>query len=123
MGASISCICGYRGPSVSEAGGDACPICRTPAAANNDSLHIPCPRGHVLKVTHAMLGQRVVCPKCNEFFVLAADASVERRREMDRLRHEQDSRRARQWLARAVWAAVLVVVALVSLIVVSALPK
>ena len=31
--------------------------------------------------------------------------------------------RARQWLARALWAAVLVVVSLVSLIVVSALPK
>jgi hypothetical protein len=120
MGASISCICGYRGPSVSESGGNACPICRTPAAANDDSLHIPCPRGHVLKVTQAMLGQRVVCPKCNEFFVLEAESSVERRREMDRLRHKQDSRRARQWLARALWAAVLVVV---SLIVVSALPK
>jgi hypothetical protein len=70
-----------------------------------------------------MLGQRVVCPKCNEFFVLSAEASVERRREMDRLRHEQDTRRARLWLARALWAAVLVVVSLVTLIVVSALPK
>ena len=108
---------------MSEAGGDACPICRTPAAANDDSLHIPCPRGHVLKVTQAMLGPRVVCPRCTEFFVLAAESSVERRREMDRLRHEQDSRRARQWLARALWAAVLVVVSLVSLIVVSVLPK
>jgi len=77
----------------------------------------------VLKVTEAMLGQRVVCPKCNEFFVLAAEASVERRRETDRLRHEQDSRRARLWLARALWAAALVVVALVSLIIVSVLPK
>jgi hypothetical protein len=123
MSSSISCICGYRGPSVSEAGSDVCPICRTPAAARDESLHIPCPRGHVLKVTQAMLGQRVVCPKCNDFFVLAADASVERRREMDRLMHEDDTRRARQWLARALWAAVLVVVSLVSLIVVSALPK
>ena len=108
---------------MSEAGTDVCPICRTPAAARDEALHIPCPRGHVLKVTQAMLGQRVVCPKCNEFFVLAAAASVEHRREMDRLRHEQDTRRARLWLARALWAAVLVVVSLVSLIVVSALPK
>ncbi len=123
MVSSISCICGYRGPSVSEGGSDVCPICRTPAAARDEALHIPCPRGHVLKVTQAMLGQRVVCPKCNEFFVLAAEASVERSREMDRLRHEQDTRRARLWLARALWAAVLVVVSLVSLIVVSALPK
>ena len=123
MSSSISCICGYRGPSVSEAGSDVCPICRTPAAARDESLHIPCPRGHVLKVTQAMLGQRVVCPKCNDFFVLTAEASVERSREMDRLRHEDDTRRARLWLARALWAAALVVVSLVSLIVVSALPK
>jgi len=123
MGPSVSCICGYRGPSVSEAGGDVCPICRTPAAARDESLHIPCPRGHILKVNHAMLGQRVVCPKCNEFFVLAAEASVERRREMDRLRHEEDTRRARLWLARAMWAAALVVAALVTLIVVSVLQK
>lgn len=123
MASSISCICGYRGPSVSEADFDVCPICRTPAAAREESLHIPCPRGHVLKVTQAMLGQRVVCPKCNDFFVLAAEASVERRREIDRLRHEQDSRRARLWLARALWAAVLVTVSLVAMIVVNALPK
>jgi uncharacterized Zn finger protein (UPF0148 family) len=123
MASSISCICGYRGPSVPEADGDVCPICRTRAATRDESLHIPCPRGHVLKVNQAMLGQRVVCPKCNEFFVLAAEASVERRREMDRLRHEQDTRRARLWLARALWAAVLVVVSFTVLIVVSALPK
>ena len=108
---------------MSEEGRDVCPICRTPAAARDDALHIPCPRGHVLKVTQSMLGQRVVCPKCNDFFVLAAEASVESRREMDRLRHEEDNRRARRWLSRAIWAAVLVVVALVTLIVVSALPK
>jgi uncharacterized protein (DUF983 family) len=77
----------------------------------------------VLKVTQAMLGQRVVCPKCNDFFVLSAEASVERSREIERLRHEDDTRRARLWLARALWAAALVVVSLVSLIVVSALPK
>ena len=123
MVSSISCICGYRGPCVSEEGGDVCPICRTPAASRDEALHIPCPRGHVLKVTQAMLGQRVVCPKCNDFFVLSAEASVERSREKDRLRHEDDTRRARLWLSRALWAAVLVVVSLASLIVVSALPK
>lgn len=121
MAASISCICGYRGPGVSEDGRDVCPICKTPAAAREESLHIPCPRGHVLKVTTTMLGQRVVCPKCNDFFVLTAEASVERRRELKRLRNEEDSRRARLWLARSMWAAALVVVSLASLIVVSAL--
>jgi len=71
----------------------------------------------------SMMGQRVVCPKCNEFFVLAAEESVERRRERDRAREEADARRARRWLARALWAAAFVVLALVTLVVVSALPK
>ena len=68
-----------------------------------------------------MLGQRVVCPKCNQFFVLSAEASIEHKRETDRLRHEQDARRARLWLGRAVWAAVVVVAALVAMIVISTL--
>lgn len=106
---------------MSEEGRDVCPICKTPATAREESLHIPCPRGHVLKVTRAMLGQRVVCPKCNEFFILSAEASVERRRELKRLRNEEDSRRARLWLARALWAAALVVASLASLIVLNAL--
>ncbi len=70
-----------------------------------------------------MLGQRVVCPRCNQLFVLSAESSLEHKRETERLQHEQDARRARVWLSRAVWAAVLVVTSLVSLIVVSALPK
>jgi hypothetical protein len=55
--------------------------------------------------------------------VLSAESSLEHKRETERLQHEQDARRARVWLSRAVWAAVLVVTSLVSLIVVSALPK
>ncbi|MFM7292570.1 MAG: hypothetical protein ACKOHK_07270 [Planctomycetia bacterium] len=121
MGDSISCICGYRGPSVSDAGGDVCPICRTAAAGRDDRLHIPCPRGHVLKVSQSMMGQRVVCPKCNQFFVLAAEASVERKREQERLQHEQDARRARVWLGRAIGAAVVVVMALVAMVAISTL--
>jgi uncharacterized protein YbaR (Trm112 family) len=31
-----------------------------------------------------MLGQRVVCPKCNEFFVLDAENRVERRQQRER---------------------------------------
>jgi len=108
---------------VSEAGGDACPICRTPAAANDDSLHIPCPRGHVLKVTQAMLGQRVVCPKCNEFFVLDAENSVERREQRDREIAEREAREAKRWLVRAIWVAATVIAALVAMIFVSTLQK
>jgi hypothetical protein len=121
MGSTLSCICGYRGPSVSAADGDVCPICRTPAAPRDDRLHIPWPRGHVLEVPESMMGQRVVCPKCNQFFVLAAEASVERKREQERLQHEQDVRRARVWLGRAIGAAAVVVAALVAMVVISTL--
>jgi hypothetical protein len=117
MSLFLSCICGYRGPSVSDEGRDVCPICRSSSAARDDRLHIACPRGHVLEVSESMLGQRVVCPKCNQFFVLSADASLERKREMERLQHERDAKLARIWLSRAIWAAVVVVAALVGMVV------
>ena len=135
MAASIACICGYRGPSVLDADRDICPICHTPASAPmpvapastaqlpHDDLHIPCPGGHVLRVAKTMLGQRVVCPQCNVVFVLAADACVEHRRERESLQHERDARRARRWLARAIWAAVLVVLAFVTMIVASTVQR
>lgn len=119
MEASIACICGYRGPSVPADGGPVCPICRTPAVREEKRLQIPCPNGHVLPVTAALLGQRVVCPKCNEVFLLAAEMSLEHRREAERLQQEEESRQAKLWLTRAIWAAVLVVAALATLIVLS----
>lgn len=121
MEASIACICGYRGPSVPADGGPACPICRTPAPREEKRLQIPCPNGHVLPVPESLLGQRVVCPKCNAFFQLTAESSLEHRREADRRRQEEEARQARRWLTRAVAAAVLVVAALATLIVVSQL--
>ena len=174
MPAPIACICGYRGPAVTEAASDVCPICRTPAAPPTTApgpavvpsaplspppaafagpaaagfppadpffgpgkgatastvpapapatLHIPCPRGHVLDVPAAMLGQRVVCPKCNEFFVLDAENSVERRQQREREIAEGEAREARRWLIRAIWVAAIVMAALVAMIFVSTLQK
>lgn len=119
MDASIACICGYRGPSVPAEGGPVCPICRTPAAREEKRLHVPCPSGHVLPVTEALLGQRVVCPQCNELFLLTAELSLEHKREAARQRQEEETRQARLWLTRAIAAAVLVVAALATLMVVS----
>ncbi|MFM8708599.1 MAG: rhamnulokinase family protein, partial [Planctomycetia bacterium] len=42
----------------------------------------------------------------DQLTALAAEASVERKREQERLQHEQDARRARVWLGRAIGAAV-----------------
>jgi hypothetical protein len=173
MPAPIACICGYRGPAVTEAASDVCPICRTPAAPPAapgpavvppaaagpapaafagpsagvfppadpffgpgkgatasavpapapTALRIPCPRGHVLDAPAAMLGQRVVCPKCNEFFVLDAENSVERLQQRERETAEREAREARRWLIRAIWVAVIVMTALVAMIFVSTLQK
>ncbi|MFM8890518.1 MAG: hypothetical protein ACKOTB_02645 [Planctomycetia bacterium] len=63
----------------------------------------------------ALVGQRLVCPKCNASFVPSADDSVDRRRELERLQKEREEQRARDWLARAMWAAVIVVLLVVLL--------
>jgi len=119
MGDSIACICGYRGPSVPADGGPVCPICRTAAAREEKRLQIPCPNGHLLPVPESLLGQRVVCPRCNEFFQLTAESSLEHRREADRRRQEREAVQARRWLTGAIVAAVLVAAVLATLIVLS----
>lgn len=73
------------------------------------AYRIPCPRGHVLKAGEHMLGQQVVCPTCNEFFVLKITDSLEYRKEMRRLQDEKEARDAARWLRRAILAAVFVV--------------
>jgi hypothetical protein len=84
-------------------------------------LRIPCPRGHVLDAPATMFGQRVVCPKCNEFFVLDPENSVERTEQREREAAERAAREATQWLVRAIWVAALVIAALVAMIFVSTL--
>jgi hypothetical protein len=151
MAASITCICGYRGPGVEEAGQSICPICRTPAKAGSSrpasvgpvrpapppapgddgsdfevgaedrpaTYRIPCPQGHVLKTTAAMLDQQVVCPKCNAVFVLRYSDSREHLKEQERAQHEREAEIATRWLRRAIWAAALILASLVGMIVYS----
>lgn len=138
MSNSIACVCGYRGPSVTEGSRGVCPICRTPAAnaftppvapspaaaapkaapkpereptQAKGSLHfrIPCPRGHVLKAPATMLGQQVFCPQCNEVFVLRETDSLEHKRHQRMLDSELEAQQAKVWLQRAIMAAVFVV--------------
>ena len=63
-----------------------------------------------------MLGQQVVCPECNELFLLRREDSLEQRRRREREREAEEERLARLWLRRAIWAGVLVVVWLVGMI-------
>jgi len=108
------------------------PWAAAPAATNGPvpappappaALHIPCPRGHVLEAPAGLLGQRVVCPQCNEFFVFDAENSVERRRQREQETAEREAREARQWLVRAIGVAALVLAALVAMIVASTLQR
>jgi hypothetical protein len=84
---------------------------------------IPCPRGHVLKAGENMIGQQVVCPKCNEFFVLKISDSLEYQKEMRRLQHEKEAREAARWLRRAIVATVFVVASFAAMIAIKILMK
>jgi hypothetical protein len=84
---------------------------------------IPCPRGHVLKAGENMIGQQVVCPKCNEFFVLKIGESLEYKKEMRRLQHEKEAREAARWLRRAIIATVFVVASFAAMIAIKLLLK
>lgn len=145
MASTIRCVCGYRGPSVPEGDAEVCPLCRgrvqqfgpsggglldaaddavdAVAPAEPTIYRIPCPRGHVLRVTDEMLGEQACCPKCNEWFVLRASDSVEFRREQARRQAEAEERAARAWLMRAIVAAVLVGLFFVALLVITLNPS
>jgi len=147
MGDTIKCICGYHGPSVPEGEFEVCPICRgrvrggawpvadagssAPVAEFDDDAlrppeptiyRIPCPNGHVLKAREEMLGEQVCCPNCNEFFVLRATDSVEFRRHQAKVRAEAEERAAQAWLKRAIWAAVIIGLSFVVMLVIGLNP-
>jgi len=121
MDRSISCTCGYSGPVRRESGRNVCPLCRQPALepAAEKQWRIPCPNGHVFKTPESWIGRQMICPKCNEPFVLKLADSLEKRQERRRRQEAEEAKFAQTWLTRAIWAAVLVVGFLVSLIVLS----
>lgn len=138
---TVACGCGYRGRAVDVGGRAVCPICRTAASgtapsggpstattasprpsaatAEPQKFRVPCPRGHLLKAGAHLFGQQVVCPECNEPFLLRAEDSVERRKERERERLAAEERFAKRWLGRSIWAAAFIVAALAGLIVFS----
>ena len=98
-----------------------------PAAADRGSgdgiLRIPCPNGHVLKTKRGMLGQQVVCPTCNEFFVLEETDSLEYKQEAARRRAREDEERAQKWLWRAIYAAIFIVLSFIVMAVIGSNPQ
>jgi hypothetical protein len=83
------------------------------------TYRIPCPRGHVLKAGEHMLGQKVVCPECNDVFLLRKEDSLEHRRKQEKARRAEEERIAKLWLSRAIWAAAFIVASLVGMIALS----
>jgi len=145
MASAIKCVCGYRGPSVAEGDIEVCPLCRgrvpgfgpfaggSPDAGSDVGessvpaeptiYRIPCPKGHVLKVTEAMLGEQACCPACNEWFVLRASDSVEFRRQQARRQAAAEEQAARAWLTRAIVAAVIIGLSFIAMLVIGLNPS
>jgi hypothetical protein len=91
--------------------------------AGGGMVRIPCPNGHVLKTKRSMLGQQVVCPTCNEFFMLEETDSLEYKQEEARRRAHQDEELAQKWLWRAIYAAIFIVLSFIVMAVISANPN
>ena len=98
-----------------------------PAAADHDNgggiLRIPCPNGHVLKTKRSRLGQQVVCPSCNQFFVLEETESLEYKQEAARRRAHEDEERAQKWLWRAIYSAIFIVLSFIVMAVIGSNPQ
>jgi hypothetical protein len=125
MSERISCVCGYSGPGRAEGDLVVCPLCGELAtAAEAERLwRIPCPQGHVFKAPESWMGRQMVCPKCNEPFVLKLTDSLEKREERRRREEREEAKFAKRWLTRAIWAAALFALLLVSMIVTSVMPR
>lgn len=95
------------------------PAAQPAAAGPPASYRIPCPNGHELKAKTAMLGQQVVCPKCNAVFELRLENSREHRKEQAQQQEHREAAMAAKWLRRAIVAAVFIVASLAGMGVIS----
>jgi hypothetical protein len=65
------------------------------------------------------MGRKMVCPDCNEMFILQVSDSLERKEELRKRQEQEEAKFAKMWLQRAIWAAVLFGLLLVAMIVMS----
>jgi len=77
----------------------------------------------VLKAKRSMLDQQVVCPSCNEVFVLEETASLEYKQEAARRRAREDEERAQKWLWRAIYSAIFIVLSFIVMAVIGSNPQ
>jgi hypothetical protein len=121
MAAKIKCSCGSSGPGLAGAEGLKCPLCGEQAAAEPEekTWRVPCPKGHVFRAPESWMGKKMVCPDCNEMFILQVSDSLERKEELRKRQEQEEAKFAKMWLQRAIWAAVLFGLLLVAMIVMS----
>ena len=121
MAAKIKCSCGYSGPGLAGAEGLKCPLCGEQAAAapEEKTWRVPCPKGHVFRTPESWMGREMVCPDCNEMFILQVSDSLEKQEELRKRQELEEAKFAQMWLQRAIWAAVLFGLLLVAMIVMS----
>ena len=98
-----------------------CPLCGEQAAAEpgEKMWRVPCPKGHVFRAPESWMGRKMVCPDCNEMFILQVSDSLEKKEELRRRQELEEAKFAKIWLQRAIAAAVLFGLLLVAMIVMS----
>ena len=111
MVAKITCTCGYSGPGRAAGQDVVCPLCGEPTATapEEKTWQVPCPKGHV----------PMVCSKCNEPVAPQISASLEQKEGLRRRQEQEEAKFAKKWLQRAIAAAVLFGLLIVTLIVMS----
>lgn len=91
----------------------------TSAPGRPSKFRVVCPRGHALKAGQHLFGQQVVCPECNEMFILREEDSLEHRKAREKARLAEEEQMAKRWLSRSIWAAAFIVASLAGMIAVS----
>lgn len=98
---------------------EVCPVCQSPLAkpAEEKRWRIPCPNGHLFLAPDSWMGRQMICPKCNEPFTLNLSDSIEKREERQKRQEELEIKIAKAWLTRAIWALIVVVGFIASLVI------
>lgn len=81
-------------------------------ATESETLHIPCPSGHMLEAPAEMLDQEVVCPHCRVKFRLRRQDSQEYKQKKRVERARKEERKGQAWI---IWAVVVLVAVLLGL--------
>jgi hypothetical protein len=104
-------------------GGAAADVTEDPLASSSEPelLHIPCPNGHELETPLDMLDQEVLCPHCGVQFCLRMQDSVEHKRNRRLEIERREAKAGKLWLNWAVGIGVMVLLAIIGMIAMSAL--